>query len=253
MSDRLQKILARAGVASRRRAEELIAAGRVAVNGKQASLGDTADVTSDVISVDGRTLPLESARRYIALHKPPGYISSVRDEHGDPSVLRLVADPAGLFPVGRLDKETSGLLLISDDGEWANLVTHPRYEIEKEYEALVRGRPRPEVLEQLRAGVVLPDGTRTAPARVEVLRGAGANTRLSITVIEGKKRQIRLMASAVGHPVLDLRRVRVGDIRLGDLEVGAWRELSREEVQRVRERAGGRGPRGAASAAPRSH
>jgi 23S rRNA pseudouridine2605 synthase len=150
-------------------------------------------------------------------------------------VIELAPGDGRLFPVGRLDKDTSGLLLLTDDGDWSNLVTHPRYGVVKEYRALVRGRPSPAALERMRRGVPLPDGTLTAPASVEHIGEDGGDSWLSIAVIEGKKRQIRLMAREVGHPVVALQRVRIGPITLDMLPEGSWRELTAEEVEALRD------------------
>jgi 23S rRNA pseudouridine2605 synthase len=238
VQERLQKILAAAGVSSRRGAEALIREGRVAVNGVVANLGESADSEFDLIEVDGRRLESGRQHVYLALNKPIGYVSSLRSTHGEPTVVELVPPGHRVYPVGRLDRDTSGLLLLTDDGDWANLVTHPRYAVEKEYEAVVVGRPDGAALARLRSGIVLPDGTRTGPAVVARIGDDRGNARLSITVVEGKKRQIRLMASAVGHPVVALRRVRVGNILQGSLREGQWRMLGHEEVEGIRELAG---------------
>jgi pseudouridine synthase len=237
MKDRLQKVLAGAGVASRRKAEEMIAHGQVIVNGRVAALGDTVDPAADRIEVNGRPVVVARGRVYLALNKPTGYISSARSERGEPTVLELVGHRERVYPVGRLDKGTSGLLLLTNDGDWAHLVTHPRYGIEKEYEVLVSGHLTASTLRRLSGGVELPDGSKTSPATVRRVSARGGNTLLSLTVHEGKKRQIRQMCQAVGHPVLELRRVRVGPIRLATLGVGAWRHLQPKEVEGVREQA----------------
>lgn len=233
VKERLQKVLSAAGVASRRRAEEMIAAGELTVNGRVAQLGDLVDRASDAVLVRGQPLPGTTAKTYLALNKPRGIVTSLRSTHGERTIMELVDVGERVYPVGRLDKETSGLLLLTDDGDWANHVTHPRHGVEKEYRALVRGKPRIEALRQLRQGVRLPDGTVTAPARVVELQEHGSDTLLSITVVEGKKRQIRLMADAIGHPVLDLQRVRIGSVHLGTLPQGRWRRLTEEEVESV--------------------
>lgn len=233
--ERLQKILAAAGVASRRKAEALIASGQVTVNGAIAGIGDSADASSDDIRVQGQPLKLPSSHTYLALNKPVGVVSSLRSTHGEPTVVDLLGEVPRVFPVGRLDKDTSGLLLLTDDGAWANLVTHPRYGVEKQYEGLVRGQPSPAALRQLESGITLPDGAVTAPAVVGRIGDDRGNSLLSITVVEGKKRQIRLMMAAVGHPVIELRRVRVGGIELGTLKRGAWRALRASEVEGLRE------------------
>lgn len=234
MVQRLQKALAAAGVASRRRAEEMIAAGEVTVNGMTAKLGQSVDPDHDVLEVRGRRVVMPPRHTYVALHKPAGYVTSLRSTHGERTVVELLDADAHLFPVGRLDKETVGLLLLTDDGDWANLVTHPRYMLEKEYEMVVDGHVGAAALVRLRNGVRLPDGTFTAPARVEDRGRPGNRTCLSVTVIEGRKRQIRLMAEAVGHPVLSLTRVRVGPVELAQLPVGRWRHLTTAEVEGIR-------------------
>lgn len=235
MAQRLQRILSGAGVASRRAAEELIRAGRVTVNGTVASLGAAADPLHDEVRVDGRLLHVLVSRRYIALNKPAGYVSSRRSTHGEQTVMELIPSEPPLFPVGRLDKDTEGLLLFTDDGDWANLVTHPRYQVLKEYVARVRGCPGNPVLRRLREGVTLPDGTITSPAQVKRIGDDRGNAELLIGVIEGKKRQLRLMAQAVGHPVVRLERVRIGPIALGGLPPGQWRHVDPEEVEKVRD------------------
>jgi pseudouridine synthase len=239
MRTRLQKLLSSAGVASRRGAEELIAQGRVTVNGRIARIGESADPEAgDVVLVDGRPLARRSVdHQYIAWHKPRGVVTSMRSTHGEPTVGDLLSLDRGVFPVGRLDRESSGLLLLTDDGAWGNLVTHPRYGVEKEYVTLVRGAPDSQVVRELERGIVLPDGTRTAPARVRRISENGHTSTLSITVIEGKKRQIRLMAAAVGHPVLELARIRIGPVRLGALREGQSRALTYQEVDGIREQA----------------
>jgi len=237
MKERLQKVLAGAGIASRRKVEEMISHGQVMVNGRVASLGDTVDPATDRIELNGRPVSTGGRRVYIALNKPAGYISSVRGDRGEPTVLDLVAHQERVYPVGRLDKDTSGLLLMTNDGDWAHLVTHPRHGIEKEYEALVTGRPAAATVRRLSSGVELPDGSKTSPAVVRHISDHGGNSLLSLTLREGKKRQIRQVFQAVGHPVLQLRRVRVGPIRLATLRVGAWRHLQPNEVESVREHA----------------
>ena len=235
MGERLQKVMARAGVASRRKSEELIRQGRVAVNGRVVrELGTRVDPARDVITVDGEPLRLRAQHTYILLHKPPGVITTVHDPWGRPTVLDLVQTEARVFPVGRLDANSEGLVLLTDDGELAYRLTHPRFEHEKEYHVLVAGRPTRRTLERLRRGVRLEDGV-TAPAKVEVLRRAGRNTWLRIVLHEGRKRQIRRMAEAVGHPVRRLIRVRIGPLRLGNLAPGEWRHLTRREVEALRE------------------
>lgn len=232
--ERLQKILASAGVASRRHAEAMISDGDVTVNGRRAALGGSADVASDVILVRG--LPIrEQGHVYLAINKPAGVVTTMRGTHGETTIAEFVPAGARLFPVGRLDRDTTGLLLLTNDGEWANLVTHPRYEVEKEYIARIAGSPSGAMLDRLRRGVALPDGSMTGPARVEMVSSRADTALLSITVREGKKRQIRLMLAAVGYPALGLKRVRIGPVQLGDLAAGANRQLTTKEVESIRE------------------
>jgi len=235
MEERLQKILARAGYGSRRACEELIRAGRVAVNGATAQLGQKADPAHDQVTVDGQRIRTTSVTpTYIALHKPHGVLSDEGDGSGQLRTVRdLVPLPRHLFPVGRLDLRSEGLILLTDDGELAQRLTHPRYEHEKEYRVCVEGRPDEEVLERWRRGVFL-DGRRTAPADVSVLGHERERTWLRVVLREGRKRQIRRVAAMLGHPVQQLIRVRIGPLRLGDLEPGRWRKLSPAEVRALR-------------------
>lgn len=239
--ERLARFLAHAGVASRRHAENLIAAGRVQVNGAiVCGQGARIDPTQDIVQVDGKVIQASQAsdqRVYILLNKPEGYISTASDPQGRPVVLDLL--PAELrklrvYPVGRLDSDTSGLLLLTNDGDFAQRLTHPRYALEKHYEALVEGRPSGIALRALRQGVVITeDGGRkykTAPARIDVLRHEGDRTRLTLTIHEGRKRQVRRMLASVGLPVLALKRIGIGALTCGPLPVGQWRHLTEEEV-----------------------
>jgi 23S rRNA pseudouridine2605 synthase len=237
--ERLQKVLAQAGVASRRACEELIRQGRVQVNGQVVTeMGTKVDPHRDAIRVDGKPISDPAEKVYLILNKPPGYISTVHDPWGRPTVLDLIPYEERLYPVGRLDAESEGLLLLTNDGRLTHRLTHPRYEHEKEYLTLVRGRPRDAVLSRLRRGVDLEEG-RTAPAEVNrVSRKEGLETPpdttwLRIVIHEGRKRQIRRMCAAVGHPVQRLVRVRMGPIELGDLAVGEYRPLSAKEVRRL--------------------
>lgn len=226
--ERLQKVLARAGVSSRRKAEEIITAGRVVVNGHVVrELGVKVDPASDEVAVDGAVIDLVP-REYWLLHKPTGVITTVEDPWGRPTARSLVTTAARVFPVGRLDAESSGLLLFTNDGELAFRLTHPRFEHEKEYHVLVDGRPVADDVRRMRRGLSL-DGHRTAPAEVTILGDAEEGCWLCMVLREGRKRQIRRMLAAVGHPVLQLMRVRIGPIRLGDLPVGEARRLTPEE------------------------
>ncbi len=242
-TQRLQKILASAGYGSRRACEEIVRQGRVRVNGRPAHLGDSADPAQDTITVDGRRVRVQSARTYVALYKPKGVVATLQDERGRQTVRDLVPVEGHLVPVGRLDADSEGLMLLTDDGELTYRLTHPRYEHEKEYEVLVLGRPDEATLERWRRGVNLPDsdvhthdGGRTLPAQVEVIhrRPAPEGTWLRVTMREGRKRQIRRVAGLLGHPVRQLVRVRIGPLRLGDLKPGQWRRLTRQEVERLK-------------------
>lgn len=228
---RLAKFLAHAGVASRRAAEEIVRAGRVTVGGEvvRDPARDVGD--DDGVAVDGRSLRGAEARVVHALHKPPGVVCTARDTHGRRTVLDLVPSAgARLYPVGRLDADSTGLILVTNDGELANLLTHPSYEVDKTYRADVGGGPvREPALRALREGIVLDDG-RTAPAKVRQVRSGV----LELTIHEGRKRQVRRMCEAVGHPVRALQRVRFGPLALGGLAEGSSRRLSVAEVDRLR-------------------
>lgn len=234
MQDRLQKILARAGLGSRRACEELIRQGRVALNGQVAQLGQKADPGHDRITVDGKPVQAARPHTYVALHKPRGVLSDEGDGSGRLSTVRdLVSLPGCLFPVGRLDLRSEGLILLTDDGDLAYHLTHPRFGHEKEYRALVEGEPDAATLKKWRRGVFL-DGKRTAPAGVSVTRQEKGATWLRVILREGRKRQIRRVAAMLGHPVHRLIRVRIGSLRLGDLKPGQWRRLTRAEVKALR-------------------
>jgi 23S rRNA pseudouridine2605 synthase len=236
--ERLQKILARAGFGSRRASEELIAAGRVRVNGKIATLGVKADPQEDRIEVDGRPISIEEDLIYIALYKPRGVISAAKTPDPRQTVRDLVPIPGHLYPVGRLDVDSEGLILLTNDGELANRLTHPRYGHEKEYRVLVARRPDEEQLQSWRRGVVLEDGYRTKPAdvRLESLMGKGAWLR--VVLHEGRKRQIRETGSQIGLPVVKIIRVRIGTLHLSSLKPREWRYLSEEEVNALKGRPG---------------
>lgn len=224
-------MLAKAGFGARRFCEELIRTGRVTVDGETATLGMKANPSLNRILVDGQEVVLPRKNTYVLLYKPEGYVSTVRDPQGRPKVTDLVPLPgARLFPVGRLDYLTSGLIILTDDGELANLITHPRYGIWKTYHALVDGRPSPETLRQLRAGLPLPEG-KTSPARARLLKNCpGDMSLLEISLREGKKRQVRKMCSFVGHPVIELKRTRIAFLNLDGLCPGEYRYLTGEEV-----------------------
>jgi 23S rRNA pseudouridine2605 synthase len=229
---RLAKHLAHAGVASRRAAEGLIAQGRVRVAGELV-LDPALEVDErSRVEVDGELLAGPEPRVVYALHKPVGVLSTASDTHGRPTVVELLGEERRLYPVGRLDADSSGLILLTNDGELANRLTHPRYEVPRTYRVRVAGGPVGErALSALRTGVELEDGP-TAPARVRRLRGGDE---LELTIREGRNRQVRRMCEAVGHPVLALRRVAFGPLRLGDLEPGAHRRLGEAELRKLRE------------------
>lgn len=237
-SERLQKILARAGIASRRAAEVLVADGRVSVNGRRASIGDSADPSVDRIEVDGRPIPRQAAAVHLAVHKPVGFLSSARDERGRRSVVSLVdARGARLWPAGRLDVESEGLMILTNDGDWANRVLHPRYGIEREYAALVDPRPSRSALGRLLDGVDLDDGPArllaarftTPPEEVERDRRE-SGTWLRVRIGEGRKREVRRLFEAVDTNVERLVRVRIGPLGLGGLRAGEWRPMRSREV-----------------------
>jgi 23S rRNA pseudouridine2605 synthase len=235
---RLQKILSSAGVASRRTSETLIAQGRVSVNGKTITeLGTKADPVTDDIRVDGRRIKQPARLRYILLYKPRGYITSRSDPQQRPTVIDLLTKGGVreyVYPVGRLDYDSEGLLLLTSDGDLAARLTHPRHGVEREYEVVVRGVPELRLLERLSRGVVI-DGRRTAPATVRLLRSfeasAGQQGLLSLVIREGRNRQVRKMCDAIGHPVVRLRRVRIGSITDDRLKPGEFRDLSPRELK----------------------
>jgi 23S rRNA pseudouridine2605 synthase len=231
VEERLQKILARAGVASRRAAESLIVEGRVTVNGKVVTeLGTRADPSTDVVAVDGMQVLWAVKHSYIMLNKPPGYVTTRYDPEGRPTVFELVPDIPGLFSVGRLDRETEGLLLLTTDGTWAERIAHPRYEVEREYEVRISG-PVPEgSLQQLRQGIML-DGKLARPVAAYQSGENGLSAILTIVILEGRKREVRMLCTAAGLRVKRLVRRRLGPVLLGWLALGHWRNLDMQEVK----------------------
>jgi pseudouridine synthase len=225
-ADRLQKLVAAAGLCSRREAETWLREGRVRVNGDLAQLGDRADPACDRISVDGQPLALPRTTLTLLLNKPPGVLCTCHDTHGRPTVLDLLPPELrrGLHPVGRLDADSRGALLLSNDGDLTLRLTHPRYGHRKTYQVWVEGWPRPATLERWRAGVPL-DGLPSQPVELHRLRHHRGATLLELVLREGRNRQIRRTAEILGHPVLDLRRIAVGPLQLGDLAEGSWREV----------------------------
>jgi pseudouridine synthase len=228
--ERLQRALARAGLGSRRACEEVIAAGRVEVNGRVAALGDRVDPERDEVRVDGRRISVDPAMRYLALHKPRGVTTTLRDPHAERDLRRLLPGGPRVFPVGRLDRDTEGLLLLTNDGELAHRLAHPRHGVEKEYLAEVEGAPTDRQLARLRRGVALEDGV-ARPVAVRAAGRTGGRGAVRIVLAEGRKREVRRMLDAVGLPVRRLVRTRVGPIRLGRLRSGELRELDPAEVR----------------------
>lgn len=232
MQERLQKIISAAGISSRRAAEELILAGRVAVNGTVVTeLGSKADPVTDTVTVDGKALTIAAKKLYILLYKPVGYMTTLDDPEGRPLVTDLLKDIGErVYPVGRLDYNTEGLLLLTNDGEWANQLMHPRHEVEKEYHVRVRGKLHRSQLDQLSGGVEI-DGRKTAPATVRVIKEGDQNDWFSIAIHEGRNRQVRRMCEAVSLVVVRLRRVRYGMLTMGALRPGEYRFLTNAEVR----------------------
>ena len=228
---RLNAYLARAGVASRRRADELISTGRVRVNGEPGQL-NTVVGSRDVVDVDGRRV-VQQRLSYVLLHKPAAVVTTARDPQGRPTVVDLVSHAARIVPVGRLDADTTGALLLTNDGPLAHRLAHPRYGVPKVYEAEVEGAPGRGAVARLREGVELEDG-RTAPADVRLLRRCTGSTLLQLTLHEGRKHQVKRMCAAVGHPVRRLHRRRYAGLEVAGLEPGEWRELTKGEVAELR-------------------
>ena len=253
--DRVQKILSHAGVASRRASEQLMLDGRVTVNGRTVrELGTKADPVADDIRVDGRRIRLSERHVYLLLNKPRGYVTTRSDPQKRPTVVDLVGAREYIYPVGRLDFDSEGLLVLTNDGDLAARLTHPSHGVERVYEARVLGVPDGQDLQRLARGIVV-EGRRTAPAQVELLptRRNDAHGTLRITLHEGRNRQVRNMCEAIGHPVDRLRRVAIGPIRDDRLKPGQWRALTADEVDRLRHAAGSRprmqrGATGSASA-----
>ena len=235
--ERLQRTLARAGFGSRRACESLIASGRVAIDGRPATLGDRVEPTRQIVTVDGARISSDPDLRYFALHKPVGVTTTLADPHAERDLTGFLPEGARVFPVGRLDRDSEGLLILTNDGELANALTHPRHGVEKEYLAEVDGVPTPQHLAKLRRGVDLEDG----PAKALAARAVGASGgrgAVRLVLAEGRKREVRRMLAAVGLPVLRLVRLRVGSLRLGDLPPGLVRELDPDEVTALYRAAG---------------
>ncbi len=233
--ERLQKILARVGYGSRRANEELIIAGRVKVNGEIATLGSKANIESDEIIVDGSTIPKPEKLVYIAINKPRGVLSDQAVSDPRKNVRDLIDIRGHLFNVGRLDMDSEGLMILTNDGELTNKLTHPRYGHDKEYMVLVASRPDDEQLATWRRGVVLEDGFRTAATRVTVSRFHGKGAWLNVIMSEGHKRQIREIGRAIGLPIVKLIRVRIATVNLGNLKTGEWRYLTEDEIKELKD------------------
>ncbi len=233
---RLEKYIATSGIASRRAVKRNIQAGLVTVNGEPVLVpGHPINIETDSVEFEGKQVEPLAEHIYLMLNKPAGCLTTRRDERGRPTVMDLVADlPDTLYPVGRLDLETEGLLLFTNDGDFAYRLLHPSHEVEKTYLVWVKGVPRDDAIQQLRQGVTIPSGT-TAPAKVKRLRVSkdSATTKFEMVIHEGKKRQVRLMFKAVGHPVIRLKRVRIGNLRLGNLPSGQYRFLSPGEISEL--------------------
>jgi pseudouridine synthase len=230
--ERLQKALASAGLGSRRKCEEMIERGRVTINRKRAGLGDRIDPERDKVEVDGIPIDLQTEKKYFLLNKPAGFVTTVKDPRGRPTVMDLIQEEGRLFPVGRLDKDTRGLLLVTNDGYLAQKLTHPGHGIEKTYLVQASGQLTKQGLQRLRKGIRLEEG-KTQPARVRVIRQSGERCLLEITIHEGKKRQVRRMLAAIGLKVLDLMRTRIGPLTLHGVEEGTYRPLSPQEIRKL--------------------
>jgi len=233
-AERLQKIIAMAGVCSRRKAEELIVNGLVAVDGVVVrELGQRYDPTAHLITVEGKPLAVPEQKLYLLLNKPKGYVTTLHDPQGRPTVVSLLQRiEVRVFPVGRLDQDTEGALLLTNDGEFAQRILHPRYEIKRTYLATVSGHPKREKLEQLEKGILL-DGRKTWPATLKVLSRKKQSTRIEIVIHEGRKRQVRRIFEAIGHRVLELKRIAYGGLKLGNIPSGSYKKLSSDDLKRI--------------------
>lgn len=237
--ERLHKVMARAGVASRRRCEEMIASGLVKVNGKVITEpGAKVDPARDKISVGGEAVDLSPARQYILIYKPRSYITTMSDEKGRKKVTDLLSDNVGrVYPVGRLDYDSEGLLLLTNDGDLTYALTHPKHQVPKTYQARVSGVPGTDKLKQMERGLPLEDGL-TAPARVRLRGHRSGNALLEITIHEGRKHQVKRMCEYIGHPVMRLVRIKFGDLKIDELKPGQYRHLTTDELKKLKEKAG---------------
>jgi 23S rRNA pseudouridine2605 synthase len=232
MEERLQKVMAEFGVASRRKCEELILQGKVKVNNEiNKELGVKVDKQKDIIEVAGRIINKETQKVYIILNKPVGYITSAKDQFNRPTVLDLTSNiKERIFPVGRLDYDTEGLLLLTNDGDLTYRITHPSHNIDKTYKALVMGKVDQRDIETFKKGIMIDD-YKTSPAKLEILSFKNGNSLVNITIHEGRNRQVRKMCDAINHRVIKLRRISIGSLKLGDLKTGQWRHLTEDEVR----------------------
>jgi len=235
MQIRLNKFLSQAGVASRRQADRMIEEGRVAVNGEVIqAMGYKIDAERDKVEVDGKTVKKETKLYYVMLNKPPGYLVSLKDSFGRPTVRDLLPTLKGrVFPVGRLDFDSEGLLLLTNDGELAYQLTHPSFKIKKIYLIKVKGAPISSDLRRLERGIIL-DGKKTAPAKISLLSSSNRESFLRVEIHEGRKREIRRLFDVIGHRVMELQRNKFGSLSLGNLKKGKWRYLTRDEIGRLR-------------------
>jgi 23S rRNA pseudouridine2605 synthase len=237
--ERVQKVLARAGIGSRRHCEELIEEGLISINGVTATLGDKVDVEVDTVEVDGVPIAIAPGLVYYLLNKPAGVVTTAADTHGRPTVVEMVPGEPRVFPVGRLDADSEGLLLLTNDGDLTHRLTHPSFGVDKEYLVEVEGEPNAQAVKRLRAGVDLDDGP-TAPAKVSQV--SSAPNLLRITIHEGRNRQVRRMCEAVGHPVVRLVRTRIGPLAERRLQPGEWRPLTTDEVRALERATAATGP-----------
>jgi len=233
MSERLQKVLASGGLGSRRHCEKLIRAGRVQVNGRTASIGESVDVKTDEITLNGIPIQLPTKHRYIKLHKPAGYLSSSRSQGGRPTVYELVEITDRIYPVGRLDLHSEGLLLLTNDGDLTQRLTHPSFQHEKEYLVLFQTTPTDMQIAQWHTGIQLPDGYQTQPSQITIDRHEQGMAWCRIIMREGRKRQIRDMASVLGLTVRRLIRLRIASLELGSLSSGKWQNCTTQEIERL--------------------
>ncbi|MCX7884817.1 MAG: rRNA pseudouridine synthase [Caloramator sp.] len=233
MKERLQKYMARCGVASRRKCEEIIFQGRVTVNGIAVNNIIIIDDEKDVVKVDGKIIKPEYEKIYIMLNKPVGVITSAKDEKNRKTVLDIVKVKERIYPVGRLDYDTSGLLILTNDGEIAFKMTHPSKEIDKVYIAKVKGVPRNSDIERFEAGLKIDDYI-TSPSKLKIIKSMEKESLLEIIIHEGRNRQVRKMCEKIGHPVIKLKRIKIGELSLGDLKEGQWRKLTKREIEYIK-------------------